>query len=100
MMIDHKNGNGLDNRRSNLRFCTNAQNQHNQRKWGSRSGKPLSSRYKGVSWHRRGHWRAKIQAQGKRRYLGQFQSEEAAARAYDRAARELHGEFAVLNFSD
>lgn len=90
-LVDHEDGDGLNNRRGNLRFATRSQNQFNA---GRRRG-----RFKGVSWHRAaGKWVAQISAGVKRYYLGLFVSEEEAARAYDRKAAELHGEFAKLNF--
>lgn len=92
-LIDHRNGNGLDNRSSNLRLATyseNAQNQSQRRR--------SSSKFKGVS--RRGnHWVAVITKNGTQKYLGRFSSEEGAARAYDREAAALHGEFSRLNFA-
>jgi hypothetical protein len=93
LRTDHKDGNGLNNQRSNLREATGSQNQCNT---GPRGG---SSRFKGVSWDRAtGNWRANIQIDGKGRNLGRFADEEAAARAYDSAAAWFHGEFAHLNF--
>lgn len=93
--VDHINGDGLDNRRCNLRVCTNRENQHNRQHHRG------TSRYKGVSWHKSGRkWIAAIMPRdGNRKYLGLFQSEESAARAYDAAARELFGEFARCNFA-
>jgi len=92
-LVDHINHNGLDNRRSNLRLCSKAENSRNQR--GHRGG---SSRYKGVSCDRRSaKWQAGISYEGKYHFLGQFDSEIAAARAYNEKARELFGEFAYLN---
>jgi hypothetical protein len=96
--VDHWNGNGLDNRRENLRICTPSQNSSNRI---SRGG---TSRFKGVYWNKeKAKWQAAIgvgKANGKQRmlYLGRFVDEEMAARAYDRKAFEMHGEFAVLNF--
>jgi len=91
--IDHRNGNGLDCTRSNLRVATHAQNLHNQK---ARKG---SSRFKGVSWHEKAKkWLAQIRCQGQHHYLGLHVTEEEAARAYDTKATELHGEFAWLNF--
>lgn len=88
--VDHKNGNGLDCRRENLRFCTHSQNVHNT---------PAKKGYKGVVWVRKSLlWAASIMVEGHRFYLGNFSSEEDAARAYDAAAVELCGEFARLNF--
>jgi hypothetical protein len=93
-LIDHINGNGLDNRRSNLRLCCKAQNQQNQR-----ARKNCSSRYKGVSFDAyTGRWRAKVKAYGRITDCGRFANEEDAARAYDAAAIKVHGRFARLNF--
>ena len=87
---DHRNGYGLDNQRSNLRPATHVQNSQNRRPWPG-----CSSRHKGVSWHRRGRkWRADITVNGKLRYLGLFESEEDAARAYTEAALATQGEYA------
>lgn len=91
-MIDHKNGNGLDNRRSNLRFCTNAENQFNQRPQIGRA-----SQYKGVWRGYGGRWVAHIRHKGKQKYLGTYDTQEDAARAYDVAAQIRFGEFARLN---
>jgi hypothetical protein len=94
LKIDHRNGDGLDNRRSNLREATRKQNQGNLGK----IRRPTTSRYKGVSWHRRGKkWAAQIHANGETRYLGLFTAEEDAAEAYNRAAFAEWGEFARLN---
>lgn len=90
--IDHINGNGLDNRRSNLRRCSRAQNAANRAKQRG----TFTSRFKGVSRLASG-WRAYITA-GRFIYLGTFATEEDAARAYDAAAVEHFGEFARLNF--
>jgi hypothetical protein len=93
--VDHVNGDGLDNQRSNLRPATHAQNSANAR-LQARS----TSGFKGV--HRgpiRGKaWRAQIHAAGKKHHLGTFDDPEEAARAYDAAAVELFGEFARTNF--
>ncbi|MDH4202121.1 MAG: AP2 domain-containing protein [Phycisphaerae bacterium] len=88
-VVDHINHDGLDNRRCNLRVCRHAENVRNQR--GQRG---RSSRYKGVSRDRRGKWRAQIWYNGQHFYLGLFESEAAAAEAYNAKARELFGEFA------
>lgn len=92
---DHRNGNGLDNRRLNLREVTTGENLQN-----SRRRLDNSSGFKGVSWHK-GHdkWRAYIAVSGQRpRHLGYYSTAEEAACAYDAAARELHGEYATVNF--
>jgi hypothetical protein len=93
---DHKNGNGLDNRRSNLRFVTHQQNLQNQKKRGI----ACSSKYKGVTRHIGGKYQARIKAGGKQLHLGLFIDEVDAARAYDKAAIEHFGEFANVNFPE
>jgi hypothetical protein len=99
-LIDHKNGNGLDNTRQNIRPATASQNQQNAKK----QRRPNStSRFKGVRLAKdkkgKKRWQAQIHpVHGKRISLKYHASEEEAARAYDRAARELFGEFARLNF--
>jgi len=94
MYSDHINGDRLDNRRMNLRICTNSQNSMNRRK---RSG--CSSIYKGVYWEKAiNKWRARIKLHGKRKDIGYFDDEQEAARAYDQAALELFGKFAQLNY--
>ena len=93
MLVDHIDGNGLNNRKSNVRVCTRAQNAWNRR--------PLAncrSRYKGVTEHKTGKWQAHITASRKTYHLGSFDDEAEAALAYDRKAKELFGEFAYLNF--
>lgn len=93
--VDHRNGDGLDNRRDNLRPATDVQNNRNQTKTQGKS------RYKGVSWIRRSKsrpWHAKIRVDYKSQHLGYFATEEEAGRAYDAAARRLFGEFAAVNF--
>jgi hypothetical protein len=93
MTVDHKNHDGLDNRRENLRHATKTQQCGNQRPQKGRS-----SRFKGVHWDKKaGRWQARIKRQGVKYNLGRFDNEEDAARAYDDAAREYFGEFARLN---
>lgn len=93
--VDHINGDTLDNRRCNLRLCTHAENQYNQRSHGG------SSKFKGVSWDKQSQkWHAYINKEYGRVNLGLFDDEEGAAFAYDVAARILFGEFARLNFQE
>lgn len=89
--IDHKNRNGLDNRKNgNIRYATHSQNQHNKSK--SRNN---TSGFKGVTWNcGRAMWQATIMKDNRRRFLGYFEHPEVAGAAYISAARELHGEFA------
>ncbi len=92
--IDHKNNNGLDNRRSNLRFCTRSQNMANSRGHSKRR-----SSFKGVSFHTQfKKWRAIITQNKKNHHLGFFKSQVQAAKAYDDRAKELFGRFACPNF--
>lgn len=92
---DHKNGNGIDNQRHNLRAADAMQNGGNARKWR----RVTSSQFKGVSWVKRDNcWRAYIKINYHQIGLGYFQDEAEAARAYDRAAERHFGEFANLNF--
>jgi hypothetical protein len=83
-IVDHRNRNGLDNRRENLRFATSAQNNINRTYRGRFSPDPS------------GMYRARIAFQGKRIHLGMFATPEEAAKAYDAKALELYGEFANL----
>lgn len=93
MQCDHRDGNGLNNRRSNLRFCTAMQNGQSRR-----NQKMGTSRYKGVCWHRgEGKWYSQIGVNKKRIYVGSFDSEVAAAQAYDAAALKYHRNFALTN---
>jgi hypothetical protein len=93
-LVDHRNCNSLDNRRSNLRFATRAENMQNRRK-----KKNTTSRFVGVHLYKPSNrWVCRITYQGKRIVLGRFDSETAAARAYDEAAKKYFGEFARLNF--
>lgn len=91
---DHINGDSLDNRRQNLRKSTTAQNAQNAGLCSTNT-----SGFKGVSFYGlKTGWRAAIRCNGKRFILGNFPTPEEAAKAYDKAAKELHGEFAFQNF--
>lgn len=94
--VDHRDGDGLNCRRKNLRVCTVSQNQANS------VGQPdrRKSKYKGVApgnGRMTGQWRASITQAGKQSHLGYFVEEEAAALAYNRAAQKLFGDWAKLN---
>jgi hypothetical protein len=94
--VDHRDGNGLNNQRYNLRLCTRAQNAQNRKlRRDSKSG------FKGVRWvPGRNKWRADIKVKGKSIYLGYFTCVVKAAKAYDEAAIKYFGEFAWLNFKE
>ncbi len=102
--VDHVNGDGLDNRRENLRFASQRQNMQNR----TYKQAGTTSRFRGVSWREDARkWRATIGAgpigadgHAKVLYLGYFACEEAAARAYDAAARQHFGAFACVNFPE
>jgi hypothetical protein len=93
-ITDHKNGNGLDNQRFNIRPCSEAQNKYNMSSPNTHDGKPLSSQYKGVSWLKKESvWTARAKINGKSNFLGCFKNERDAAIAYDNFVRPIHGEF-------
>ena len=94
--IDHINGIRDDNRIINLRSCTMSQNNMNR---SSLCGS--SSKYKGVSWDPKNNkWISRIKLLGKHIWIGRFKDEVDAAKAYNKKASELHGEFAYLNEVD
>lgn len=93
--VDHIDGNPLNNQRYNLRICTRSENMMNREK-----RKTGSSKHKGVVFNKSaGKWTARVALNNKRIFLGYFVSEIEAAKAYDIKAKELHGEFAKLNFT-
>lgn len=93
-VIDHINHNKLDNRKSNLRVVTKSENQHNRIKQTSR----CSSRYKGVYYHKRDKcWIAQITNNNTFIYIGSYNLEKEAAKAYNEKAKELFGKYALLN---
>lgn len=95
-LTDHKNQNGLDNRRENLRSVNKSQNAYNSVK-----RKNCSSKYKGVSWNKRDkYFEAYITVDKKRIRLGYYKNEIDAAKAYDAAAKLYHKEYARINFNE
>jgi hypothetical protein len=92
--VDHKDGNGLNCQRYNMRKCTHQENLFNTRK----TKRNTSSIYKGVSYRKDiSKWFAQININKKRNKIGYFEKEIEAARAYNKKAKELFGEFAYLN---
>jgi hypothetical protein len=92
--VDHINGLKNDNSDENLRICTRRQNSYNVKKKSSINGIECSSTKKGVNLVKGSNkWRSRITINGKRLYLGLFNSEEEAGAAYNKVARKLHGEF-------
>ena len=96
IIVDHKDFNGLNNQKGNLRPCNKQQSQCNRRSFTG-----ASSSFKGVSW-KKGYskWQAHIRSFGKLKWLGSFNTEKEAALAYNHAAVSIHGEFAHLNKID
>lgn len=93
LIVDHINGDKLDNRKENLRVCNKAQNSRNQKRH-----KDSTNKYKGVWFHKiNKKWCARICVNYKELYLGSFITENEAATAYNDAALRYHGEFALLN---
>jgi hypothetical protein len=89
-VVDHKNGNTLDNKKSNLRICSPSQNLQNMK-----TPKHNKSGLKGASWEKKSKkWGAWIQISGKTRWLGHYETPQEAHEAYCSAARKCFGEFA------
>jgi hypothetical protein len=94
LFVDHKDGNGLNNQRGNLRLATGSQNNANKQKLVG-----FTSQFKGAWFAKeRNKWRAQIQCLGSTISLGYFEQEQVAALAYDKAAKSTFGNFAKLNF--
>lgn len=92
--VDHKDGNGLNNQKNNLRICTASQNLAN-----ARVSKSNSSGLKGVSWHKAAKkWQAYISFDKKRIHIGLFENINDAGAAYDKKAVQIYGAFAKTNF--
>ena len=94
LTIDHIDRNGLNNQKSNLRIATPSENQHNRG-----LNKNNTSGYKGVTFNKMAKkWQSQIRYEYKTLYLGCFENQKEAAVEYDKKAKELFGEFALLNF--
>lgn len=91
-IVDHRDHNGLNNQKDNLRKCTTPSNSRNRRI------SPHSSKYKGVYWSKKGKiWRAQICVNWKNMSLGSYSNEVEAALVYNEAAMKFFGEYALLN---
>lgn len=100
-LLDHKDGNGLNNCRDNLELITVAQNQQKANLDPERNPRKIHSKFRGVSylgWH--GRYIAYVNNNGQREYLGYFDTDVEAAKARDARAKELHGKFVRLNFEN
>jgi hypothetical protein len=94
LLVDHRDHNGLNNTKQNLRLCTQSENAKNQRPRNDGS-----SKFKGVSWNKRDkHFDVRLRYNGRNLYIGSSKSELEAARAYDSAAKFYYGNFACTNF--
>ena len=102
--VDHKDHNRLNNQRSNLRPATPGQSACNMTKRYKPAG---TTQYRGVLFHkdrpdkvRSKPWQARIRVNGKQKSLGYYATDIEAARAYDQASRQYHGEYGLLNFPE
>lgn len=96
IIVDHADGDGLNNLEENLRICTHGQNMANRRKQINNT-----SGYRGVYWEKNDKkWRASVKVNGVTKNLGNYDDIEEAARARDEAAKIYYGEFARLNFTE
>jgi len=91
MQVDHIDGNCLNNQKNNLRICTHSENMKNRK---ANSNK----RFKGVEKVPSGKWRAQITVNGKKIYIGTYETELEAAQAYDKEAVKFHKEYSKTNF--
>lgn len=100
-VVDHIDGNRFNNRKENLRICSQAENLCNRTKFATRNGVCCNSQFKGVTAvKRKGEiiaWKAQISKNSEMYYIGTYKSEIEAALSYNKVALELHGEFAKLN---
>lgn len=95
MEVDHKDGNGLNNQKENIRLCTHAENQQNKQ-----TQKNNTSGYIGVQWSEdKKRWVVYLTVNKKQKYFGSFRDKVEAAKAHDKATLKYRGEFAFLNFS-
>lgn len=92
ILVDHKDHNGLNNQRSNIRPCTHSQNAMNKK-----ANKDSTSQFLGVSLYRNKKWQAVINIDRVKKHLGYYHTEESAAMIYNENAIKFHGEFASLN---
>lgn len=87
---DHKNRNGLDNRKENLRICSQSQNQYNRKKQVNNT-----SGFKGISWHKKSKkWQVNLRIPGKQLYFGLYSNKEKALEVYNQNIKRICGEFA------
>lgn len=98
VFVDHVDGDGLNCRKENMRFCTRAQNQQNKMKVSKNRFKGITEHKPRGAWKKNFPWQARIRVERKLISLGYFATDEEAARAYDAAALKYFGPFAKVNF--